>query len=234
MPPRPTPFELVFEALARERFPAIQAGLAAAGADARDRDAFLIDRAATTLLHELRPDEGVGEGIDQLAALLHHAYLHWAAGAPVLRLGPEATAALLERRPAGTQTTPGTGDSDAPREAPSGFYAQLAERQLWAQLDADAPHEPLDGCFVAEAPDGALRVLGVFGVHAGRPGFSVAEAAGPEPAGELRRADGTPLFASQLPGGAVAGLHSLAGAEELLELGWRARAVNAPVPGAAS
>ena len=35
--------------------------------------------------------------------------------------------------------------------------------------------------------------------------------------------DGSPLFGPRLAGGDVAGLHSIAGREELLELGWRLR-----------
>ena len=72
-----------------------------------------------------------------------------------------------------------------------------------------------------------LRVLGVFGLRPERQGFSVVEATGPRPA-NLRRPDGTALFAPVLPGGSVARLHSLVGAEELLELGWRARQLAAP------
>jgi hypothetical protein len=39
---------------------------------------------------------------------------------------------------------------------------------------------------------------------------------------ELTRPDGAPVFSSTLSGGAAAGLFSLDGEEELLELGWRA------------
>jgi hypothetical protein len=53
-------------------------------------------------------------------------------------------------------------------------------------------------------------------------GFTVVEATGPRPLG-LVRADGSPLFAPTLPGAAAAGLNAIAGAEELLELGWRVR-----------
>jgi hypothetical protein len=64
------------------------------------------------------------------------------------------------------------------------------------------------------------RVLGVFGIHPERAGFSVVEVSGSRP-GQLRRQDGTSLFSPSLPGGAMAGLFSLVGEEELLELGWR-------------
>jgi hypothetical protein len=48
----------------------------------------------------------------------------------------------------------------------------------------------------------------------------VAEVTGPRPTG-LARADGSALYAPVLPGGDSAGLHSLVGTEELLELAWR-------------
>ena len=44
---------------------------------------------------------------------------------------------------------------------------------------------------------------------------------------KLARDDGSPLFAPTLPGGKAAGLHSIAGEEELLELGWRTRSTAA-------
>jgi hypothetical protein len=76
-----------------------------------------------------------------------------------------------------------------------------------------------------------LNVLGIFGLRPGRDGFTAVEVAGPRPH-ELRRADGTPLFSPVLTGGEAARLHSLVGAEELLELGWRTLTVagETPVP----
>jgi hypothetical protein len=63
-------------------------------------------------------------------------------------------------------------------------------------------------------------VLGVFGLRPDRAGFTVVEAQGARQAG-LLRPDGSALFAPLLAGGAQAGLNTVAGAEELLELGWR-------------
>jgi hypothetical protein len=227
--PRPTPFTLLFAPIAAERFPGLRAVLERERVDPRDRDAFLLAPDVVALVHELRPADGMGGEIGQLAALVHHAYLYWLAGAPLVAAEDAATAGWLApvRRPHAPRT-PG----HAPPEA---WYAQLPERRVWAQLAPDAPHEPLDGCFVHAAPDGALRVLGVFGLLSALEDFSVAEAAGPEP-GALAREDGTPLFAPALPGGAAAGLHSIVGEEELLELGWRTRPAAArqahPEPGA--
>lgn len=216
--PRPTPFDLVFAGFAQDRFPRIRAALDGGGRDAADRDAFLIEREAVLLLHELRPAEGLGEGIDQLAALLHHAYLFWEAGLPTVAVADDALAVLLN-----------DGGSPAAAESadtPRAVYVEVPERRLWAVVMEGEPPEPLEGCFIHSAPADELRVLGVFGLRPERMGFSVVETAGPR-AGALARLDGSPLFAPTMAGGSAAGLHSLVGAEELLELGWRSRALAA-------
>jgi hypothetical protein len=218
--PRPTPFDLVFSGFAQDRFPRIRSALESGNRDAADRDAFLIEREAVLLLHELRPEEGLGEGIDQLAALLHHAYLFWEAGLPTVVVGEESLAALVA--PA---SSPAADAGDPPRSV----YIELPERRMWAVVMEGEPPEPLEGCFVHTASSDEVRVLGVFGLRPERMGFSVVETAGPRPPA-LARLDGTPLFAPAMAGGAAAGLHSLVGAEELLELGWRSRALAADSP----
>jgi len=207
--PRPTPFDLVFGQSAPEIFPRIQVALEAAGHDPRDRDRFLMIREVVTLVRDLRPEEGLGEGIDQLAALVHHAYLHWEAGARTIELTSEGLAELLR-----------TSESDDVTEEPSPFYAQMPQHRIWAEVIPGQPPEPLDGCSIHSTPDAALRVLGIFGVHPERDGFSVVEVTGLKPA-MLARADGTALFAPTLTGGKAAGLFSITGTEELLDLGWR-------------
>jgi hypothetical protein len=207
---RPTPFDLVFQEVGETIFPAVRDALTAARHDPLNRDAFLMIREVITLIRDLRPDEGLGEGIDQLAALIHHCYLFWDAGRPTIAISPEDLSALLA--------------SDFPlvseQTTQPPYYVQLPVRRIWAEVVLGQPHEPLDGCFVHSSDGTTLRVLGVFGIHPERAGFSVVEVSGSRPA-QLRRADGTSLFSPSLPGGAMAGLFSLAGAEELLELGWR-------------
>jgi hypothetical protein len=63
-------------------------------------------------------------------------------------------------------------------------------------------------------------------MHPEREGFSVVEATGSRPVA-LMRADGTELFSPTLTGGKAAGLYSIAGEEELLDLGWRIRVLGA-------
>jgi hypothetical protein len=213
---RPTPFDLVFRLIAHETFPKIRTEFEQAGSDPRDRDRFLLRREVVTLLRELRPEGGLGEGIDQLAALLHHAYLFWDAGEPTFELSRQQLVTLLS-------VTPERDRGDQPPAC----YVQAPERRVWAEVIPGQPHEPLDGCFIHSAPDGpALRVLGVFGIHPEREGFSVVEAMGPRPSA-LVRADGTELFAPTLTGGRAAGLYSITGEEELLDLGWRASTLAA-------
>lgn len=214
---RPTPFDLVFSRLAEERFPRIRAAFEAAGRDAADRDAFLMEREVVSLLHELRPAEGLGEGIDQLAALLHHVYLFWEAGLPAYTVAEESLPDLLA-----TSQAPAAAAQDGPRA----MYAEFPERRVWAEVMEGTPPEPLEGCFMHSVSPEELRVLGVFGLRPERMGFSVVETGGPRPPA-LARPDGTPLFAPALSGGDRAKLHSLVGAEELLELGWRTRALSA-------
>ena len=212
--PRPTPFDLIFTRAADTVFPAIRTALERSAQAPADRDAFLMVPDVVGLLHELRPEEGLGEGMDQLVALVHHAYLQWDAGLLTLPLSAEQTAALLEGPPA---------PAADPDRAPRAYYAQLADRQVWASVVDNFPAEPMDGCFVHTAGDD-LRVLGIFGLRPEREGFSAVETAGRRPQA-LERPDGSPLFSPVLAGGAAAGLHSLIGGEELLELGWRTRAL---------
>jgi len=221
---RPTPFDLVFSGLAPDHFPALKDALAAAAADPRDRDAFLLTRPAMALLRELRPgDAEATGGIEELTALLHHAYLAWADGVRTWSVDADRLRRVL--------ATPAASDAGPATAA----YLQLPERLIWASLEAAGPWEPLDGCFVHRGSDGSLRVLGVFGMHPARGGFTVAEANG-TPGSLHARRDGSPLFAPALAGGELAGLSALVEAGELVELAGRVLAdaanVTSPQEGA--
>jgi hypothetical protein len=223
---RPTPYQLFLAPIADESFPRIRGSLSAAGVDPADRDAFLMDREAVSLIRELRGDEALGEAMDQMVALVHQTYLAWDAGLVLLPLSEEAAESMLDGRPADPADPAEGGDG------PRAYYAQLPERRVWASVIESEPPEPLDGCFVSRTPEGGLRVLGIFGLRPDRPGFSAVEVGGARPEG-LARADGSALFSPTLPGGAAAGLHSIVGEEELLELGWRTTGLAAAAAGAA-
>jgi hypothetical protein len=210
---RPTPFALAFGDLAGGRFPAIDHAISASGVDPRDRDVFLLLREVSQLVRELRPDEGLGAGVEALAALVHAAYLFHRGGERIVAVDDE-TLRLLVSQPSGARPAPAF-----PRDP---GYVQLPLLRVWGEAMAGAPAEPLDGWFVTGGKAG-LSLVAVFGMHPGREGFTVVEASGLPP-DQLRRPDGTPLFAPMLAGGATAGLASLSGAEELLELAWRVEA----------
>ncbi len=210
---RPTPFALVFGALAGDRFPGLRSGLQAAGSDPRDRDSFLLVREVAELLHELRPDAGVGTGVETLVAFLHYAYLFWMSGEPVQVVSETILVELL--------SLPTSRPSDLPTFRPSDVrYVQLPALRVWATPLAGQPAEPLDGWFAARSND-RLALLAVLGLSPAREGLTAVELAGSRPAA-LERLDGSPLFSPTLAGGAAAGLASLVGEEELLELAWRA------------
>lgn len=218
---RATPLDLVFSPFAGTVFPAIQQTIGERGIEPTDRDAFLLVPDAVSLIRDLRPEEGLGEGVEALVALVQHAYLVWDAGSVTVILDPAELDRLL-----GTPPSP----LPPPGEAPRAYYVQCLEHEVWATVLPGEPAEPLDGCFVHVTPAGLMRVLGVFGLRAGRAGFTAAEVAGERPDG-LARVDGAPLFASTLAAGR---LHAIAGGEELLEFGWRtlgpARETAARVP----
>jgi hypothetical protein len=209
--------DLVFDRAAESTFPRIASSLVAGGQDPADRDAFLMDREVVTLLHEIRPEEGLGEAMDQMVALVHHAYLAWAAGAVTIPVGREAAEELLGQAPEGADS----------KDVPA-YYAQFPERMIWAAVIENEAPEPLDGIFVSRVPGGHLRVLGIFGLRPERAGFSAVEAAGGR-VERLAREDGSPLFHPTLPGAAAAGLRSIVGEGELLELGWRTQSLAAGV-----
>jgi hypothetical protein len=208
---RATPYELVLGSVAGERFPALRVGIERAGRDPRDRDAFLMVREVVELLRELEPEEGLGEGIATMAAFLHQSYLYWMDGQRTVAVEEGA----LEQALGGT-------DLASPTPAgPSSSYVQVPPLRVWGIPLEGETAEPLDGWFLS-ANGETLTVLAVFGIHPGRAGFTAVEVAGPRPS-LLERADGSVLFSPALPGAARAGLASVVGAEELLELAWRLR-----------
>jgi len=207
---RPIPFDLALNALDPAELTAVLEALQTDAIDLRDRDAVLLHRGAVSLLRDLRPDDGLGSAADEFIAFLHHALAWQAAGRVVGTVPPETLGVLV-----GTSAPDDACADDGPR------YIQLPMRRLWGRLAEGDAHEPLDGLHLLPLADGTLRVLACFGVHEQRAGLTVSEVVGPRP-GALARPDGAPLFAPQMPGGAAAGLHELIGADELLELGWRA------------
>src|SRR4051794_1089814 len=147
---RPTPFDVVFENAAETTFPAIRTALGESPRDPRDRDGFLMNREVVSLLRELRPDEGLGEGIDQLAALIHHGYLFWAGGGHTVRLSSDHLPDIL-----------GHSSVSTPQLDGPALYTQLPERRGWAPVIPCPPLQPIGGSVPYPDPqrDG-MRALG--------------------------------------------------------------------------
>jgi hypothetical protein len=204
------PFTLLFGAFRAEHFPRIRAALG----ERTDVDAFMLAAPALDLLRELRPDEGLGEGVDNFVALVHAAYLFWRDGEALSVLDERATRECCGATPAANQTM------SSRSTLPISKYVQLAPHIVWGQLDDDAPFEPLDGWFAVPGRDDALRMVACFGVHPQRPGVSVVVLEGSLPIG-VARPDGTALFAPLMPGGNAASLFAVNSPDELLLLGWR-------------
>lgn len=225
MTARPDPFGLAFGPHIPGRFEAARRGLEDEGVDPFDRDAWVLSRAGSELLRELRPEGALGEGMAEFVALAHAGFLFWQQGARVATVARDVLDRLLQ--------APATAADELP--ATAAYYVEVAPRRVWGAPVPGGPAEPLDGWF-AVARGNLLDVVAIFGLHPTRPGFSVVQAGGAAEPG-LQRADGTPLFAPVLEGGAAAGLWSVLGAEELLELGWRVhrrlRATGGPAAGRA-
>lgn len=201
------PCTLIFGELAAEHFPRIKAALG----ERSDRlDDFLLVAPALELLRLLRPDEGLGETVDDFVGFVHASYAFWAAGSRIVPCDEARTRALCTADPLPDGPITATGPVR---------YIQVAPRLIWGRLADEQTYEPLDGWFLMPAGS-ALRTVACFGVHPDRPGLSVvvAEGARPERPG---RTDGSPLFAPTMPGGDAAGLAAVATPDELLLLAWR-------------
>ncbi len=205
MSERPTPFSLVFADLAAERFPAVREAVGPTPV----LDSFLMAGPVVELLHDLRPDEGLGSAVDDFVALVHAAYRHWVDDAPVRRYDAAQTGTLLAAAPSAAAEARGPVQ-----------YIQVAPRLIWARLEDAEAHEPLDGWFAVPTHSG-LRVVACLGLHPTRPGLSVLTAEGGRPV-LTPRTDGSAPFAPTMSGGDLAGLASVATVAELLALGWRA------------
>ncbi len=207
--PRPDPFTLVFGDLAETDFPGIREALA----EETSLAAFMLSAPALELMGRLRPDEGLGEAVDDFVAFVYSAWRFWCDGKRVLALDEAATHALCAPAfPVGR-----AGGSDAPGTT---RYIQITPRLVWGRLASDEIYEPLDGWFATRAGP-VLRVVGCFGLHSARPGLSVVVAEGSAP-GAIAREDGSVILSPMMPGGDLAGLHAVASPEELLLLAWRA------------
>ncbi len=204
----------VFDAIGEPRFVEMRDALAADAVAVFDRDRFLLHQAVASVLRDLVPGEAPVETVTAYGTLLHFLYVGWSAGWP--RRAVEAAAlrrSLGETAPVGP---PAAGHA-------FGLY-DLPPRLVWGRPEPDGAAEPVDVLFTDTGPE-RLRALAVLGAREGRDGFSIVEVdialpiTRPGP-----RHDGSPAFASVLPGGERAGLVSLATTHELA---WLAGTIGA-------
>ena len=183
--------------------------VAGAIADAWCKAADKSARKARGYFHEESSKGFRGEPYERVMAYYYRGILYWMDGEPI---SPVDAAALESALRSAEPAVPpaGTGPSR---------YIQLPPLRVWGVPVEGGPAEPLDGWFAFRGGN-ALSVLAIFGLHPGRAGFTAVEVGGLRPT-HLERADRSALFAGALPGAERAGLASIVGAEELLELAWR-------------
>ena len=164
---RVNPFVLVFQQLAPEHFPLIQAAVRHDPLAAADRDRFVLLGPVAQLVRELSPDDSPPEAIEAYVRLVHHGYRYWAAGSWVYDVSADVLSQVVTGGPLG---------SKVPLDA---FYLRLPALRVWGAAKNGDPPEPLDGVFVtATHMPGHLSVLGIFGMHGERPGFSAVAVTG--------------------------------------------------------
>jgi hypothetical protein len=228
-----TPYELAFgeERFEDEKFPAIRTEAEVRNVDTGERERVLMLGAAGSMIRELGPEDADVEtagdsrlpppdAVRDYGALLFQAYRFWENGRRLLAIDDAALRMLLARAP--------IGDWHFVAPYPAG-YLQLARHLVWARIADGAPPEAIDGFFWSIAtPDtnaaGQIEIVLALGMHPGRPGFSVMEAAAPLPAaapghwGDIdARPDGKD-FDNILPGGELRGLLAVTSTPELLKL----------------
>ncbi len=205
------PYDHAFAELADARFGTIRDEATRDRRDLRDRAQFTTLPSVQRLLTEMESPELLSEqpeAAGEYVTALYVAYRFWDAGRCTVAVSRERLEVAMAEPPPAHQ----------PAVPHGACYLQLPERWFWAQIDAGAPHEPLDGIFVVEDAAGRdLSTLTVLGLRTDRPGFSqIALAAVPD---DLRAASAEePDFAPTVDGGDAAGLKSVTTPAALLHL----------------
>lgn len=228
VPPRPTPYELVFDAARYEArvFPGILADAERVGVEPLLRDRFSLLASAGEAVREVIPGEAPAEAFEQYRSLLFHAFNFWRYGRRVYLLDPAVARYLVE-------TKPQTRGWELALPHPS-VYVQLPPNLFWGSVSPDSIPEPVDGFFVTAAeirdafddPCQRVEILLVLGLRRDRAGFSVIPfdtetgpgiAAGWADSTGREEGEGED-FGSVLPGGEMAGLYSILTVGEVLKL----------------
>ena len=226
MTARITPYELILESLEVDAFPAIRAEAEQRGKDPRRRDQFLLLGFVGASLKDIMPDDAPTDAIDEYGELLYQGFQFWSFGHRLYSIGEDVVKLL---------TADEYEMDDWILAAPPACYLQFPYQRLWARVAADAPFEPVDGCFVvvdetAPAPQSGahLRAQLVLGVRPDRPGVSLVSYRtdlDPHTASRVAHApwrEGSAAFANAIPGGERKGYLTLATTSELEALVIRA------------
>lgn len=209
---RPTPFELVFAELADRHFADIRAEAEQRNQDLRDRGQFASLPTVQRILGEMEEPALVEEAPDAAAeylSVLYAAFHFWADGHPLYAIDRATLEERLHR-----------GLSGRPPPVRGACYVQLPERLVWARIDANAPHEPIDGLFVVAGPHGReFTVVAILGLRAERGGFSqITAVTAPHEFTTAHAEARHPLLAPVMEGGDRMGLKSVTSAADLLLL----------------
>jgi hypothetical protein len=219
MAARITPYEVILEPLEATAFPTVRAEAEQRGSDTRRRDQFLLLGHVGATLKDIVAVDAPPEALDEYGELLYQGYQFWTFGRRLYVLTEEVVAQL-------TLPTYSMGDWQLAGQPAS--YIQLPYQRIWGRVSAEAPYEPVDGCFVVvddtePAPEAGmhLRVQLVLGFRPERPGISLISyrtdldpRATAKYAAKPWREDALP-FANAIPGGERKGYKTLATTSEL-------------------
>ena len=207
------PADLVFGSTADEWFGAIGAAGSSTGSDVSDLAAFAKLPPLPGILATLQPAAGTqpsDEATEEYLRLVYAGYHFWLDGRKTYSVTRERLVASTTR----------LDQLSSPCLAAASYY-QFPERWFWAQPDAAAAHEPLDGLFVI--PRGRRGkewlILAVLGLREQREGFSqISVLAAPDDMISTRAVARDPVFAPVMAGGESAGFRSVISIAELLLL----------------
>jgi hypothetical protein len=211
---RLTPFDLIFDDGIEDRFRAVKTEAELAQRDFTDPAQFASLSTVQRLLTEIESPtllEKSPLAAAEYLILLYAAFRFWEGGKQVTQ---------VKVREWDERFIANFAISTSHTVASDPCYLQLPEQRFWAQIDSSAPHEPLDGCYVAMSRDGRqVVVVAILGLRKGRSGFSqVSLTVTPQELVAARAATRSPAFAPLMEGGGEAGFKSVGSQAELLVL----------------
>ena len=210
---RPTPYDLAVDEQIEQRLPGIREEARLAKKDASDPAQFMSLSTVQRILNDFESPEVLSDqptAAAEYLLLLYSAFRFWEGGKVVHRLARERWNDDSAEIIAQTKT----------RSTPDACYLQFPERWFWAQIGDGAPHEPLDGIFLAPSTDcRQLTLVAVLGMRVDRGGFSqVSLTVAMEELAAVRQEAEPPLFQPLMEGGHEAGFRSIGSAADLLLL----------------